>query len=119
MVEATTIDKCGMVKIDHYIAASFEKMLNSSNLSEPLNGSTDSLSGGTPTESRFPAGIIARIQSSPLFGSLAGLRQKMRPWMTDFVSPNRFSRPNDDWTQRVRVNLTYYKVKLFGKLAIL
>jgi len=29
--------------------------------------------------------------------------------MSDFASPTRFSRPTDDWLQRVKQNIAYYK----------
>mmetsp|Transcript_43302 Transcript_43302/g.115851 ORF Transcript_43302/g.115851 Transcript_43302/m.115851 type:complete len:158 (-) Transcript_43302:242-715(-) len=33
----------------------------------------------------------------------------MRPWATDFLAPTRFTKPNDDWTQRMKTNVAYYK----------
>lgn len=37
------------------------------------------------------------------------LQSKVRPWATDFAAPTRFSRPTEDWLQRVKQNVAYYK----------
>jgi len=41
---------------------------------------------------------------------LVGLTTRsMRPWVTDFAAPMRFTKPSEDWAVRMRTNLTYYK----------
>lgn len=49
-------------------------------------------------------------------------KRSMRPWLTDFAAPLRFTKPGDDWAVRMRTNITYYRgnyVALFGLTVII
>uniref|UniRef100_A0A7S0VY63 PRA1 family protein n=1 Tax=Hemiselmis tepida TaxID=464990 RepID=A0A7S0VY63_9CRYP len=51
------------------------------------------------------------VQSIASTGRMViGLTQRsMRPWITDFAAPLRFTKPSDDWAVRMRTNLSYFK----------
>lgn len=92
-------------------------MLSDSDLSQPLHGET---AGGGAAGSGI-SGLLSTIQKSPAINAVVGLRQRMRPWTTDFAAPNRFSRPGDSWAVRLRTNVTYYKanyIAVFGGIVV-
>jgi len=91
----------------------------SSSLQAPLTGEEN---GTGNMASSFSAGaLLHKVQNSVVGSTYSGLRQRMRPWVTDFAAVNRFSRPGDSWAARVRTNLTYYKANytsVFGGVLV-
>ena len=40
---------------------------------------------------------------------LTSVSSRIRPWTTDFAAVSQFTKPGDDWANRLQVNATYYK----------